>query len=735
MTSLNKISILASEFSEYTYEITEFQDALLKFDIASSVATQLDDITDYQPDCVITTSLDDPKLTPYPTFGLINIEKSQYLELPRYVRNSLTYDGVLVQSKILQQVFKDIKFGGRKLSGQVFALDFHPLARPYKTPVLSNQKIVIFEPNFDQSEYKNCITQLLNAFNHIYLLTNECSDKKVKQDKRLIYKNYQDIDRHLSDATVSIVLNPGHDGVVKSCLLKSISHSLVVITRADRDIETIFGDSLYYIPNEANTNSVINFVNLFLKQIQKNTEEAAERVRKAHEIFINDYAIDKKLSSFKNGFRTFLIENGYLPSDDPEKENALPSVTYIMRTGGKHRPFLERALDGLVAQKYPKMHVIFVTHVKVPFINEIIAAYPTIKFKVLESIKSRRSEAIRDGMAAVETDLFGLFDDDDELFPNHVRTLVRALQYHQNRDWRGQISMVYSGSIHADDTYPVPEHYEFRDYKVKSRDEKRAIEHYRFYNSFSMSHHEWYMPNGWLARASIIDEEILEDPALDTCEDLYFELQFAQRGHLAFSAEVTAVHHFHHFGNSTIDDSHKHVPDTQRIALRNFSRTFPRDSIYDISDHFRLIGVQAKCPEFVGFKDAEKPLIFVNYLKNQFYPERLRADFGQPVHTTTYMISSNALGRKFMKLLKLPFKLMVYFVRFLKLNDAKKREYTRKFKLSVAEKGLINTLFKLNMLVESGQIVGVSGGLRGDLLMRPLRKIIRIISFGTYSKI
>src|SRR5205807_7385884 len=130
-----------------------------------------------------------------------------------------------------------------------------------------------------------------------------------------------------------------------------------------------------------------------------------------------------------------------------------------------------------------------------------------------------------EGMAAVETDLFGLFDDDDEIFPNHVRMLVKTLDYHACRDWRGEISMVYSGSIHADDRYPVKEVAEFQDDKILPKKEKRAIEHFRFYSSLKMSQHAWFMPNGWLARSKFIDEELLMDPKLDTCEDLYFELQ------------------------------------------------------------------------------------------------------------------------------------------------------------------------------------------------------------------
>jgi hypothetical protein len=307
---------------------------------------------------------------------------------------------------------------------------------------------------------------------------------------------------------------------------------------------------------------------------------------------------------------TTLLKKGYVPSPQENSER-LPSITYIIRTGGRYRHFLERALDSLIAQNYPKIKVIFCIYKKFDYLDDIIKKYPSLNITAIVREKSIRSTAICDGLAAVQTDLFGLFDDDDELHPNHVRSLVKALTYHQLRDWRQHIGLVYSGSVIINDSAEVYENSEFRDLKLKNRHEKRVIEHFRFYRPAEMSQHNWYMmSNAWLAKSSLIDSELLTDPLIDTCEDLYFELQMAQRTHFAFSVEVTAIHHFHGT-NSTLVDNKRHLPDTQRIALRNFSRSLNSENVYDTP--YNLAGRARRSLHHIDpFYPQRKPKGFVH---------------------------------------------------------------------------------------------------------------------------
>ncbi len=489
--------------------------------------------------------------------------------------------------------------------------------------------------------------------------------------------------------------------------MKLIASGSVVITHHTKLLEKYFEKNLFYISKDTDLFSLPAIIKNHVLEITSNKVNALEKARQAHQVFIDTFAFDQHLPKFQKFHEQTLINKGYVPNPDPAIEAGLPSVTYIMRTGGKHRAFLERTLDCLVAQHYPDLRVLFVIHARFDYINEIITQYPSLKIKVIESIKSRRSEAIRDGMAAIETDLFGLFDDDDELFPNHVRMLVKTLQYHTNRDWRGQIGMVYSGSIHADDTHLVQERVEFRDHLLKKSSEKRAIEHFRFYSSVLMSGHSWFMPNGWLARTSLIDDELLVDPELDTCEDLYFELQIAQKAHLAFSAEVTAVHNFHHLGNSTIDDSYKHLPDTQRIALRNFMRVFPTDSLYDTQ--YSIIGkLSTHDPNQILYQEHRPTKPAQEYYLNQFYPFR-KQEQSVAIYNDIAMKKLNWLSL-FLK----PVTSLGIFNKYKKLNSTEKEYYIAKFKLWIKQYGVISAIKKTILFLTD---FNKPGGIRKDNLM------------------
>jgi len=709
---VKKVAILTRWDNDTSFHLKELQEAFQRASIEACVFNENESILSYKPDCVLVTTPQEGKLTPFPTYGLLDLPREKYLEVPRFVRNILTYDGYLTSSSGLRQLIGDLMFGARKLSSSICHFDFFA-ANTYKQPALDKLKksIVIFEPDLQNTKFSSAIKNVLNKINNTVVMTFKPSQDRRLMAKTIVVPSLDKLTEYLQQYDVGIYFGSEshHDNLLDRNVIKLISAGLVTIAAESQDLKTHFNDNLFYIPRNTPLGAIHKAIEFSLAAIYSNTNVAIEKTKHAHDVFMAKFCIDNLIPNFIKFHEETLINKGYVPHPDQNVEARLPSVTYIMRTGGKHRPFLERALQCLVDQKYPDMRVIFVTHVKVPFIDEIIAQFPSIKFKVLESIKSKRSEAIRDGMAAVETDLFGLFDDDDELFPNHVRMLVKALQYHSNRDWRGEIGMVYSGSIHADDTYVVPEQNEFLDHELLPAKERRAIEHFRFYSSWAMSQHAWFMPNGWLARTNILDEEILSDPALDTCEDLYFELQIAQRRHFAFSAEVTAIHHFHHLGNSTIDDSHKHLPDTQRIALRNFGRTFPNDSNYDIADTFRLIGKQYNktIGNGVVYQDPASSIREYDYTYNQFYPQRHRPVKAYAPMITDGVPSFAARSRVLHKLFRIsfmPIKMTKYAIKFVTLEPVKRRDYLEKFKRNLKEHGLIYTIRKVDFMMHTGQI-------------------------------
>ncbi len=71
-------------------------------------------VEDCKPDFVFNFSFQNPKLTRYPTYGLLNLPTSILTSSPRFVRNVLSYDGVFAVSPGVTQWYADLCFGARK---------------------------------------------------------------------------------------------------------------------------------------------------------------------------------------------------------------------------------------------------------------------------------------------------------------------------------------------------------------------------------------------------------------------------------------------------------------------------------------------------------------------------------------------------------------------------------------------------------------------------------------------
>lgn len=580
--TLRRVALLNRDgnFWDQRERSSRLRTAFARMGIEFALFGKSEEIDAFAPDCVLVTSPQDAKLTKFPTYGFVDQPMHAFLHVPRFVRNMLTYDGHLTTSPVLKQIIGDLTFSARKLDtgcaffGVTFpstVLDLPDLADPRICYVASDPTRNQFDVLLERLAREGVLRlhgaegRWTGRFAASYAGTPATDGEAIVGAYRaagvgLCLNACDDLNKHISPRLFEIV-----------------GSGAVAIANRSEHLAATFGDTLLYIDSAAGIDAARAQILAHLAWVKMNPEEAQRKIIRAHRIFAESFAIERLVPNLVDLHQKTLVAKGYVPAPG-ERPETMPSVSFITRTGGRSRPFLERALDSLVAQNYPNLQVIFVLHKHFDWMDELIANYtPALKFKIVEALGSLRSTAIVRGMEAVDTDLFGMLDDDDELLPNHVRTLVKTLRHHDGRDWRGRILAAYASSYIVSDGKVYPERPQWRDALFQERGELRVIEHYRFWNAEEMAQHFFYMmSNAWLAHRDIIDDEVLADPETDTCEDLYFELQFAQRSHFAFSGETTAIHHYHSHGNSTFVDAHRHQYDTLRHGLRTHMRTFPR---------------------------------------------------------------------------------------------------------------------------------------------------------------
>lgn len=292
-----------------------------------------------------------------------------------------------------------------------------------------------------------------------------------------------------------------------------------------------------------------------------------------------------------------LCLKGYRPEPTEAPEN-LPSIGMVVRTGGE-RPeaLLRRALRSLEAQQWPNLEVAFVCFRPFPRLPEIAADFPSLRWRIVNDFGRRRSSALRAGVAALHTELFGMLDDDDELFPNHFRTLVAALRRRNRLSLSDSVGMVHSGSVAVFANDVSVEGESWLDDRTPVLKERRGIEHFRWFRPSRMARHDnIFAPHSFLARRNLVDSEMLTDPAIHLGEDMDFQFLLVQKTDVAFSAEVTAIHHFHGYGQSNYQDIDGAFDDALRLANRVGARTLPLERqilanqrIFDVRyDPFRV---------------------------------------------------------------------------------------------------------------------------------------------------
>lgn len=575
-TSVERVALLLREESVISSaEVDRLHIAFDRLGIALQTFEKSEEVEDFDPNLLLSFSVQDAKLTKYPTYGILRESPNTLSREPRWTRNLLTYDAWLTAQPSVRRFVKDIRFGARKIAAPCgyFALSAPITALEWPRGEFSGIGCVV-----DRAYRRNAdLIELLKRKGLLSSIDLRTSFPTLAA--RIGHENA--LREAYRECGIALILpDPENPEEPSSELFAAISACVPVIAPKNPTLQTSFEDSIWWYDPDRPPGILATVIERLVHHIVQSKQETTRRVLSAHNAFCRDFALEVLLQNLLDLHNYVLDAKGYIPSNEPAMESALPSVSYIIRTGNRDKKLLRRALDSLVAQQYPHLVVMLVLWSRMPQLQDIITEYPMLKFQVVEDFGGRRSTGFCTGMRALTTELFGVLDDDDELHPNHIRSMVKALRYHDGNDWRGPIGLAYSGSIEADANFPRAEKREWHDGTYRDRAEHRAIEHFRFFASSQMASHRLYVQsNAFLARTSLIDDEILDDPEMDTCEDLCLLLQFAQKTHFAFSGEVTAVHWYQQTSSSRVDAA-QHEPDTRRISDRNHGRYFPADIKY-----------------------------------------------------------------------------------------------------------------------------------------------------------
>lgn len=200
------------------------------------------------------------------------------------------------------------------------------------------------------------------------------------------------------------------------------------------------------------------------------------------------------------------------PSPQPPPE---PLVSVLVRS--MDRPTLQRALDSIAAQDYPRIEIVVVA-ASGPAHRELPPFAGRVPLQQVRSPRPlARAEAANAAIDAASGQWLNLLDDDDAFLPNHVATLRHALAADP------QALLAYARSLSLDE-------------RAGTRSEFGA----KFKPWRQLDTGFFHSQSALFARA-LVDAGARFDPRFDILEDMDFFVQCAQRTAPLFVDRITSL--------------------------------------------------------------------------------------------------------------------------------------------------------------------------------------------------
>jgi hypothetical protein len=554
-----------------------------------------DDIIRCQPDCVLMTHEFSPKLTPFPTLGLNWSPPVFFAEDPVRRRSILSLDGHLCGSRQIAQWIDDFAtgHGKRAVLHDGLMLPSTPDAGP-AGPLPSELAIMYAGVHWDGSRHGEIFRGLDGRVPlRLYGPPEIWGNRGASYRGTLPFDGVSVIGA-IRDAGIALCLHKAaHRGA--NCptmrLFEAAAAGALIITDDFEFPRRWFRGSVLYVDAELPAPMVVEQIVSHVEWANRNREAANRLANRSNDLFRRCLTLEYMLRPLPD-FLDRVRDRRRMVVVDGSKEKPQPTVEYIVRIGSRPAKTLARALDSLAAQTYQAIAVILVQFHPIAGLDAVLDHYRSL-FRGIRHIvvanNDNRSTAWWAGLNAVTADFFGMLDDDDTLFPNHVASLMDCLE--RNAGY----GFVYSGLIKIEDE---PGHYatapQFNGPAGKVIEERReifCIEEEEFTNLLPT--HNVIGHNAWICRTSLLDREVLSDPKIEWSEDVYFMALMAGRTRFGFTATATAAWHWRSTtkDNWTLSHPITTFPVTlarwqerlQSVRLPSHNKVSPPDSQYDVN--------------------------------------------------------------------------------------------------------------------------------------------------------
>lgn len=503
----------------------------------SEVVTS-DEIYEFEPDAVIVTHEYTPKLTKFPTLGVIWSPVEFFGNDPVRVRNILSYDGYLVATESLRDYLKSILSEHGKLA-PISDFNFFPTALRNSHVESSAQEISVFYAgvHWDGKRHDSLFHELDGKIPMAIYGDPRKWEFAGSNYRGTIPFDGRSITTEISRCGVALSLHaPAHrvEAIPSMRLFEAASAGVVIISDRIEFAKSEFGENLLYVDANADAATVAKQIVEHVDWVRTHPEEAAELARQTRDIFLERFTLEDQLGRIPAFLES--VRRSMSHTDEP----ARGLVEIIVRVGSRPVSMVRRAILSIVAQSYPRIGLIIVSFRNLPGLDELISEFEARfeRVRIVEVPDSGfRSTALWAGLQAAKGDFLCNLDDDDAVHPTHLASQVQCLVSSKP----GTI-LVYSGVVEVQEE---PGHWfdqiNFNGNIEKVIEERRRL---RFLEPFCrdrmLRFDNFIQSNAWMIKREALTEDILKDPETTVAEDVLFYLLLMGRGEFVPTWRATA---------------------------------------------------------------------------------------------------------------------------------------------------------------------------------------------------
>ena len=504
--------------------------------------TNSDEIQQAEPEFVLAAASTQPKLTKFPTYGVVHEPRDRFLSRRDYFHNLLSYDGHLTISETLRQFLSNLLFGiGRPTTKIGYYYNYYNSCQENVTdpdflPRLKRGKVKLtyFGTNWDNRRMR--LFQLLSDLDEVEIYGPPKSWTAVNSDayKGLLPFDGCSVQKKYRDNGIGLVLlSEKHlaDDVISNRIFEITSVGAITICCRTKWIEQVFGDSVYYFDQRLPADAIADQITSTIELIKRSPLTAYERAQRAHRIFVERFSAEKLLQNAIDYHLTLTRESKEFIGISSPPPTTSPLISVIVRCGGRPLETVRSAIRCITAQTFGRFQVILVRYKPLdvgPLISEFQASVDSIT--CLDCLGGERSETLWCGLNQVKGEYFSILDDDDELMPEHFQWLFYSPDYCANDP-----KFMYTGSIRVGLNAKETE---------EGNLERRLIYNFGIGQSRSFfDQSSFFSSNCFVARSSLLSKRLLVDPGLKTAEDSYLILSLLAQSTPRFNFRATAVHH------------------------------------------------------------------------------------------------------------------------------------------------------------------------------------------------